>query len=99
MTADNSTQHENEAMMPLNMVEVTTNAVAKDEEFIMSNSQQQICKDDALQETQRGLAKQSLMLVHQTMSPPQQMNTGGIMRAVGSTSHSEDLKRYLQLVY
>ena len=83
-------------MVPLNMVDVTSDAVAKNEKFIMSNNcQQQFSKDDALQETHRGLAKQSLMLVNRPMLPPHHMSTGGIVCAVGSTSHSEDLKRYL----
>lgn len=83
-------QTENEAMMPLNMVEVTTDPITSNEKFIMRDPPAQ----QIFQETQKGLAKQSLMLVLPIMWPPQEANTGGIMRGAGSTSHSEDLERY-----
>ena len=77
------------------MVNVTTDAVTEGEKFVMGN-RQQICRDDALQETQSGFAKHSLMLVHPAMWPSQHANTGGIMRGLGSTSHSEDLEKYVR---
>ena len=95
LTANNSTQTENETMIPLNMVDVTTDAVLKDEKFIISNHQQLICGSSAFQETQRGLEKHSLMLICPIMCPSQHAYTGGIMREAGSTSHGEDLERYL----
>ena len=90
-------QNENEAMA----MQVTSNVTTNDEEELVitdsSNDLQQILEDDALQETQTEISKQSQMVVQSNnyeLLQSEHVSTDGTVCTLGSTSHSKKLKRY-----